>query len=83
MEEHTHLRVGRIELIRVLPEYSGFGFGTSLVNYALNWFKDYVDIVEAGTEVNNYAALRIYQKCGFKIVNSAISFHRYAPDSES
>lgn len=66
---------GVIDLIAVKDEHRGKGLGLALVERALEWFSSYTRSVYVGTQASNFSALRIYQKCGFKIVNSECDLH--------
>lgn len=68
-------RYGVIDLIAVKDEHRGKGLGSALVLGALEWFSGYTKSVYVGTQASNFSALRIYQKCGFKIVNSECDLH--------
>lgn len=66
---------GVIDLIAVKDEHRGKGLGLALVERALEWFSSYTRSVYVGTQASNFSALRIYQKCGFKIVKSECDLH--------
>lgn len=66
---------GRIPLVAVSKNYQGKGIARKLINAALARFKEWgVENVEIDTAMFNIAALRAYQACGFKIVNSHLTF---------
>lgn len=74
---HFGINLGTIDLFGVRAQNQGRGVGTSLICAALEWFKDKVDLVRSGTMIKNYPAIRIYQKAGFKIVETNFSFHKW------
>ena len=70
------IKRGVIELIAVKQECQGMGIGSRLIDATLNWFNDKVDFVEIGTQANNYAAINLYSKKGFKTCpSSSIALH--------
>jgi ribosomal protein S18 acetylase RimI-like enzyme len=76
LSERIGLRLGVIFLTGVLPSARGKGVHSSMLEYALNWFSNKVDVVEIGAEVSNYAAQRGWRNYGFKIVRSQCTFHK-------
>lgn len=86
-EENTNIlgyitlqKKGQIPLIGVSKRARGKGIGKSLINASLDKFKEWgVETVEIETQMSNVAALRVYQDCGFKIIDSFITL-RWAKD---
>ena len=73
--EKLGVRFGAATLIAVTPSARGKTIHTSLLNAALQWFDDKVDIVEVGAQINNYAGQRAWSRLGFKIIRSQCTFH--------
>ncbi len=66
---------GNIVLIAVDNKSRGKGIGKSLVYSALDQFKKWnLSSSTIETQMINVPALRIYQTCGYKIVNSYLTF---------
>jgi len=65
-----------IELVGVAPGMSGRGIGTAMVarlnQYAVESGYSYL---QTGTQLENIAALRFYQKIGFLVVRSSSIYH--------
>lgn len=76
-ERYLPFSFGTIDLIAVDRDVQGRGVGKALMRKALDWFSDKVDIIEVGTQVRNYPALRLYQKLGFKIVSANFSLRKW------
>ncbi|MFX0134634.1 MAG: GNAT family N-acetyltransferase [Candidatus Hodarchaeota archaeon] len=70
-------KIGFIDLIIVDRYSQGLGIGYALLYAALNWFSNMVDIVELGVRVDNYPALNMYQKAGFKVISSNFTLHKW------
>jgi len=64
-KKNLPLGIGHISLIALSDNYRGKGLGKILVNRALNWFYNKVDIVEVGTQKENKPAVNLYKSCGF------------------
>jgi ribosomal protein S18 acetylase RimI-like enzyme len=76
LSKRIGFRIGVIFLTGVLPSARGKGVHSSMLDYALKWFSNKVDVVEIGAEVSNYAAQRGWRNYGFKIVRSQCTFHK-------
>ena len=76
------VRIASMILSAVSPKARGKGVYTSMINEGLNYLKDKADIVEVGTQLNNYPVQRAWCTLGFKIVKSQISFHKWYFDYE-
>jgi len=69
---------GIIVSLAVDPEYQGRGIGPELVKKGLIWMKkNGVKYVEVGTDQNNIAAIRTYEKNGFRVIYSGITLSQY------
>ncbi len=76
----TLQKKGQIPLLGVSPEARGKGIAKRLVMSSLNKFKEWeVEVVTVETQAGNIPALRVYQDCGFKIINSFLTL-RWARD---
>lgn len=66
---------GNIVLIAVSREKQGRGIGKLLVNAALKKFSEWgIKSSTIETQMTNISALRVYQSCGYKIVDSFLTF---------
>lgn len=64
-----------IRLLSVLKEFQKSGVGSQLID---NLFKKFGNITyKVVTQANNYGALALYTKKGFKIVSSKIFYHKW------
>jgi dTDP-4-amino-4,6-dideoxy-D-galactose acyltransferase len=70
--------IGTIQLIAVAPNFQSLGIGKALIAFAIKLFAESkVSVVSVGTQTNNLLALRLYQSCGFQIVESFSSFRKW------
>ena len=71
---------GSIGLVGVSSGARGRGVGRALLGEAMNWFWS-VGVVEASvvTQGRNYAAQRLYQRCGFVTHDLSLWFHKWYP----
>jgi dTDP-4-amino-4,6-dideoxy-D-galactose acyltransferase len=70
---------GVIELVAVDPRAQGQRVGRRLVAAALRWFAQAgAASVEVGTQIDNLAAVRLYQGAGFRCAAFSHTFHRWA-----
>ena len=68
---------GVIDMVGVSKDMQRRGIGAMLVNAALEWFKDRVDVVEVGTQNRNIPGMKLYINAGFMPVSSKLTFHRW------
>jgi len=74
--------LGTIVLVGTAKEARGRGIARQMTSFALAWFEQQgVDIVEVGTQLRNIPAARLYQNCGFRLVNSSISLSKFYPEA--
>lgn len=69
---------GTIVSLAVDPPYQGKGIGPRLVSHAIKWMKKKgVKYAEVGTDQNNIAAIRTYEKNGFRVIYSGITLSQW------
>lgn len=76
-KKYLPVNFGTIDLIAVDKDVRGEGIGEALLRKAMDWFSGKVDMIEVGTQVRNYPALRLYQKLGFRIVSANFSLRKW------
>ena len=54
-----------IKNIAVEPKYQGKGYGKALINYLIENYRDFYDILQVGTG-DSPLTIPFYEKCGFK-----------------
>lgn len=70
----TLQKKGQITLLGVSPKARGKGIAKKLINASLDTFKKWkVESVVVETQMDNLAALNLYQAVGFKITNSFLT----------
>jgi ribosomal protein S18 acetylase RimI-like enzyme len=83
LKEALNIVLGSIVLIGVHPEAQGRGIGSALVEASVKWFSDKCDYLQVRTELANHAAIRMYQKVGFAIVESSIYYRKWVHVKDS
>ncbi len=83
VKENINLGVGEIETVNVRDDYRGKGIGTLLVEKAVKFAERYFNDVGVKlrcvymmTRSNNKAAIRLYEKVGFKKQNTIGKIYR-------
>lgn len=73
-------REGQIGLVGVSPEVRGQGVGKSLVQGAMDWYRNQgAQRVTVVTQGKNRAAQRLYQQCGFRSQDLQLWYHKWYP----
>ena len=77
LKRFSLLRKGHVVSIAVLPEHRSKGMGSSLLEKALEGFKEY-QVSETFLEVreSNKVAIELYKKFGFKITRRIKAYYR-------
>jgi len=69
--------VGSIVLVATAEEARGQGVASAALQGALDWFRDQgVETVEVGTQMQNVAACRLYERYGFKMARMSLTYRR-------
>lgn len=65
-----------IRLLAVADEWRGMGLGQTLLDWAANhaWKRE-LSAIRVGTQVNNYPAIRLYEKNRFRMVQALFRYH--------
>ena len=71
-------KVGEIELIGVEPGFHGKGIGKALVACAIRHYQGKTSEIQVGTQAKNLQAVGLYNRMGFSLVRSELSFHRHS-----
>jgi ribosomal protein S18 acetylase RimI-like enzyme len=69
--------VAVIDLLGVASEYQGRGVGAALVQCFTSDWQGRVSELRVGTQAANVASLRLYESCGFRIVESNYVLHAH------
>lgn len=75
----THLGelIGAIVLVATTKEARRRGIARATTLAALDWFRQQdAVIVEVGTQVRNIPASRLYESCGFRLINASTSLRK-------
>jgi len=71
------LKYGIIDLFAVSLSQQGKQIGTRLAKAALDWFSQRVDSVLVGTQADNVASIRTYEKVGFDMLRTELTYHKW------
>jgi ribosomal protein S18 acetylase RimI-like enzyme len=69
-------REGSIELVGTLPGFRRIGAASHLLAHAVSYFSERADIVTVRTQATNLAAARLYERAGFTMHASDLTFRR-------
>jgi ribosomal protein S18 acetylase RimI-like enzyme len=71
-------RVRVIDLIGVDAPAQGRGIGEALVRFFVDRYREECDELRVGTQAANVPSLRLYEKCGFRVVRTQYVLHLHA-----
>lgn len=72
------VKVGTIVLVATAAEAQGKGYGSQMIQAAMNWFGNQkCHVVDVGTQVSNAAAGKLYERAGFELVGTSVSLRRW------
>lgn len=74
-------KYGIIDLFAVSPSQQGKQIGTGLAKAALEWFSQRVDSVFVGTQADNVASIRTYEKVGFNMLRAELTYHKWLDET--
>ncbi len=69
--------VAVIDLMGVATQCNGRGVGTALVRSFVHGWRELASELRVGTQAANIRSLRLYQRCGFRIVESTYTLHAH------
>lgn len=69
-----------IDLVGVANDAQGKGVGTALTRHFVDEWKDRIPELRVGTQVANIRSMRLYERAGFSIVESAYVLHAHVRD---
>ena len=67
-------RHGEVELVGTLPQFRGQHVASRILEHAIAWFSTRTQWVSVRTQAANYAAANLYEKSGFTLKRSDMSF---------
>ena len=72
-----------IDLIAVDPDHQGRGIGGALVSSFAKWHAEECDLLRVGTQAANVASMRLYERCGFSVDETAYVMHAHTENGEA
>jgi len=73
-----NMKIANIILIAVDKKFKGKGIGKVLIQESSDWAKSNgCSFLAAGTQIINNASVKFYQKNGFRLQSSVLSFHKW------
>jgi|TARA_Y100000310_G_scaffold282494_1_gene303775 GNAT superfamily N-acetyltransferase len=74
----NNMKIANIVLIAVDKKFKGRGIGKVLIQESSDWAKSNgCSFLAAGTQIINNTSVKFYQKNGFKLQSSVLSFHKW------
>jgi dTDP-4-amino-4,6-dideoxy-D-galactose acyltransferase len=70
-------RIAVIDLVGVTPEHQGKGVGAALVRFFVNDWQGRAGELRVGTQAANIRSLRLYERFGFRVVESTYVLHAH------
>lgn len=67
-------RHGEIELVGTLPDFRGRGVASGVLGASMAWFTSKAELVTVRTQATNYAAANLYERAGFTLSSSDLTF---------
>lgn len=67
-------RRGDIELVGTLPAFRRRGVASRILEHIVAWFSTRADLLTVRTQAANYAAANLYEKAGFMLCKSDMTF---------
>jgi ribosomal protein S18 acetylase RimI-like enzyme len=67
-------RHGEIELVGTLPDFRGRGVASGVLGASMEWFTSKAELVTVRTQATNYAAANLYERAGFTLSASDLTF---------
>ncbi len=78
ISEITGRRFFKINLLGVKKEFQRRGIGKALLEYSINEIKRLGGYaIQVSTDVNNFHALKLYQKSGFRVYSSTTTLRKF------
>ena len=69
-------RHGEVELVGTLPAFRGRRVASQILAHAVAWFSTRASVVTGRTQATNYAAAALYEKSGFTLYASDVTYRR-------
>jgi len=70
-------KIAILDFMAVDETYKGMKIGSGLLAYFIDYIREKYDMIELRTMNDNFPAINLYQKFGFRIVSSDFIFHKY------
>ena len=71
-----------IDLIGVSASHQGQGLGQELVDHFRQFYAGKCDLLRVGTQAANIPSARLYERCGFRLAESAYVLHAHVQDGK-
>jgi ribosomal protein S18 acetylase RimI-like enzyme len=73
---------GEIDLVGTIPEFRGRGLAAAVVQEAIRWFDSVAEIVTVRTQASNFTAATLYERSGFRLSLSDITYRKRLDSKE-
>ena len=75
LKKYINTSLGYLWLIAVDDAVAGQGIGQRLLQAFLKKISNRVQLIEVGTQMNNYKALNLYATRGLKMMSALVTMH--------
>jgi RimJ/RimL family protein N-acetyltransferase len=67
---------GEIDLVGTIPKFRGRGVAAAAIQAAVRWFDSVADLVTVRTQASNFTAAALYERAGFRLSSSDITYRK-------
>ena len=75
LQKYLTNSLGYLWMISVDKTLAGQGVGRRLFKKFINTFSNNMELIEIGTQMNNYEALNLYSRGGMKMISAVVTMH--------
>jgi ribosomal protein S18 acetylase RimI-like enzyme len=75
LRQYCGRAAGVVDFIAIDPGWQGRGYGKKLLRAGMQWLSGRSDYIEIRTELNNYPAIRLYQRQGLEVLSADVELH--------
>ena len=77
LNDALNKKIAILDFMAIDESYKGMKIGSGILAHFINYVKDKYEMIELRTMNNNFPAINLYQKFGFRIISSDLIFHKH------